>query len=176
MCLLGLSAPAVASYDASAPMSTASNGDVDIAYRVVGDPQAEPILIIMGLSASHRVWNPQLITGLSEGGYRVVLLDNRDVGESSKIEKKGQLWLAWQLLKYRIGLRVKSPYALSDMAVDAVAVLDALGIERAHVIGASMGGMIGQIVAYDFPQRTQSLVSIMSVSYTHLTLPTILLV
>ena len=67
MCLLGLSAPAVASYDASAPMSTASNGDVDIAYRVVGDPQAEPILIIMGLSASHRVWNPQLIAGRAEG-------------------------------------------------------------------------------------------------------------
>ena len=172
MCLLGLSAPAVASYDASAPMSTASNGDVDIAYRVVGDPQAEPILIIMGLSASHRVWNPQLITGLAEGGYRVVLLDNRDVGESSKIEKKGRLWLAWQLLKYRIGLRVKSPYALSDMAVDAVAVLDALGIERAHVIGASMGGMIGQIVAYDFPQRTQSLVSIMSTTWApHLPQP-----
>lgn len=172
MCLLGLSAPAVASYDASAPMSTASNGDVDIAYRVVGDPQAEPILIIMGLSASHRVWNPQLIAGLAEGGYRVVLLDNRDVGESSKIEKKGQLWLAWQLLKYRIGLRVKSPYALSDMAVDAVAVLDALGIERAHVIGASMGGMIGQILAYDFPQRTQSLVSIMSTTWApHLPQP-----
>ena len=172
MCLLGLSAPTVASYDASAPMSIASNGDVDIAYRVVGDPQAEPILIIMGLSASHRVWNPQLITGLADGGYRVVLLDNRDVGESSKIEKKGRLWLAWQLMKYRIGLRVKSPYALSDMAVDAVAVLDALGIERAHVIGASMGGMIGQIVAYDFPQRTQSLVSIMSTTWApHLPQP-----
>ena len=88
MCLLGFSAPAVASYDASASMSKASNGDVDIAYRVVGDPEAEPILIIMGLSASHRVWNSQLIAGLVEGGYRVVLLDNRDVGESSKIEKK----------------------------------------------------------------------------------------
>lgn len=153
-------------------MSTASNGDVDIAYRVVGDPKAEPILIIMGLSASHRVWNSQLIAGLVEGGYRVVLLDNRDVGESSKMEKKGRLWLGWQLLKYRIGLRVKSPYALSDMAVDAVAVLDALGIERAHVIGASMGGMIGQIVAYDFPQRTQSLVSIMSTTWApHLPQP-----
>ena len=153
-------------------MSTASNGDVDIAYRVVGDPKAEPILIIMGLSASHRVWTSQLIAGLVEGGYRVVLLDNRDVGESSKMEKKGRLWLGWQLLKYRIGLRVKSPYALSDMAVDAVAVLDALGIERAHVIGASMGGMIGQIVAYDFPQRTQSLVSIMSTTWApHLPQP-----
>jgi pimeloyl-ACP methyl ester carboxylesterase len=119
-------------------MSTAINGDVDTAYRVVGDPKAEPILLIMGLSATHRVWNSQLIAGLVEGGYRVVLLDNRDVGESSKIEQKSRLWLAWQLLRYRIGLRVKSPYALADMAVAAVTVLDALAIERAHVSGSPL--------------------------------------
>ena len=115
---------------ADAPMAKTSNGGVDIAYRVVGDELAEPILIIMGLSASHRVWNPELIDGLAAGGYRVVLLDNRDVGQSSRTVVKGKLWLAWQLLKYRIGLKVKSPYALTDMAADAVAVLDALDIER----------------------------------------------
>ncbi|NCF32172.1 MAG: alpha/beta fold hydrolase [Proteobacteria bacterium] len=171
-CLFAFSAPAIASYHPVAPMSKTSNGDVEIAYRVVGDESAEPILIVMGLSASHRVWNPQLIDGLAEGGYRVVLLDNRDVGESSRMVKKSKLWLGWQLLKYRIGLRVKSPYALSDMAADAVAVLDALNIERAHVVGASMGGMIGQIVAYDYPERTQSLVSIMSTTWApHLPQP-----
>ena len=170
--LLTLSATASANYDRDAPMSKASNGDVEIAYRVVGDQSAEPILIIMGLSASHRVWSPELIAGLAEGGYQVVMLDNRDVGESSRTAKKGRLWLAWQLLKYRIGWKVNSPYELRDMATDAVVVLDALGIERAHVIGASMGGMIGQIVAYDFPERTQSLVSIMSTTWApHLPQP-----
>ena len=165
LCLLAFCTPALANFAADAPMAKTSNGGVDIAYRVVGDELAEPILIIMGLSASHRVWNPELIDGLAAGGYRVVLLDNRDVGQSSRTAVKGKLWLAWQLLKYRIGLKVKSPYALTDMAADAIAVLDALDIERAHVIGASMGGMIGQIVAYDYPQRTQSLVSIMSTTW-----------
>lgn len=172
LCLLALSAHAVAGYDRDAPMSKTNNGDIEIAYRVVGDPSAEPILIIMGLSASHRVWSPELIAGLAAGGYRVVLLDNRDVGESSRTAKKGRLWLAWQLFKYRVGLRVNSPYSLRDMATDAVAVLDALEIDRAHVIGASMGGMIGQIIAYDFPERTQSLVSIMSTTWApHLPQP-----
>ena len=140
--LLAFCSSTLASFDANAPMAKTSNGGVDIAYRTVGDELAEPILIIMGLSASHKVWHPELIDGLAAGGYRVVLLDNRDVGQSSRTEVKGKLWLAWQLLKYRIGLKVKSPYALTDMAADAVAVLDALDIERAHVIGASMGGMI----------------------------------
>lgn len=163
--LFVLCLPALADYVPGGPMSKVSNGDVEIAYRVVGSEQAEPILIVMGLSASHRVWNPEIIQGLVDGGYRVVLIDNRDVGESSRIAGRGNLWLAWQLFKYRVGLRVKSPYPLSAMAADAVAVLDALDISSAHVIGASMGGMIGQIVAYDHPQRTQTLVSIMSTTW-----------
>ena len=77
MCLTGT---ALASYDPTEPMLKTNNGDVEIAYRVLGEPSAEPIIIIMGLSASHRVWNPMLISGLVNGGYRVVLLDNRDVG------------------------------------------------------------------------------------------------
>ena len=104
----------------------------------------------MGLAASHRVWNPALIDGLADGGYRVVLLDNRDVGQSSRIEGQGKLWLGWQLLKYQIGWKVNSPYTLKEMAADAVSVLDALDIDRAHVIGASMGGMISQVIAYDY--------------------------
>ena len=91
-----------------------------------------------------------------------MLLDNRDTGESSKVKGKGKLWLWWQLLKSQIGLHVDSPYSLKDMAGDAVAVLDTLKIEQAHVIGASMGGMIAQIIAYDHPERTKSLTSIMS--------------
>ena len=163
---------ATGSYDPDAPMSKTSNGDIEIAYLDVGSKQAEPILIIMGLAASHRVWNPELINGLLKGGYRVVLMDNRDVGESSRVEGPGKFWLAWQLFKYQIGWNVKSPYALSDMADDAISVLNTLDIERAHVIGASMGGMIAQIVAYEHPQRANSLISIMSTTWApHLPQP-----
>ena len=160
--ILFAASTAQAAYDRDTPMSKTSNGDIEIAYLSVGDEQATPILIVMGLSASHRIWDPALINGLIDGGYRVVLLDNRDTGESSRVEGKGKLWLWWQLLKSQIGLSVDSPYTLADMAGDAVAVLDTLDIEQAHVIGASMGGMIAQIIAYDHPERTKSLTSIMS--------------
>ena len=160
--LLFATAPAQATYDRDAPMLKTSNGDIEIAYLSVGDEQATPILIVMGLSASHKIWDPALINGLLDGGYRVVLLDNRDPGESSRVAGKGKLWLWWQLLKSQIGFSVNSPYTLADMAGDAVAVLDTLDIKQAHVIGASMGGMIAQIIAYDHPERTRSLTSIMS--------------
>ena len=163
--LVAISSSAIASDDANLPMSFAKNGDVNIAYRVVGDQSAEPVVMIMGLSASHKVWHSELIEGIVNGGYRVVLLDNRDVGESTRIKKRGRIWLAWQLLKYRFGLKVKSPYSLQDMAEDTIAVLEELEIEQAHIVGASMGGMIAQTVAYNFPERTQSLVSIMSTTW-----------
>jgi pimeloyl-ACP methyl ester carboxylesterase len=170
--LFSLTSQTFAAYVPDAPMSKVSNGNVDIAYLDVGEKSADPILIIMGLAASHRIWNPAIIDGLLEGGYRVVLLDNRDVGESSRVAARGKLWLAWQLFKYRIGWRVKSPYSLSDMASDATAVLDALEIDRAHLIGASMGGMIAQTIAYEHPTRAASLVSIMSTTWApHLPQP-----
>ncbi len=172
LCLFAQTGTVVADYDPDGPMFTTRNDDVDIAYSVVGDEQAEPILIVMGLAASHRVWNPAIIDGLVDGGYRVVLLDNRDVGQSSRIDGRGKLWLGWQLLKYQIGWKVNSPYTLNDMAADAVSVLDELKIERAHVIGASMGGMISQVIAYEHPARAQSLVSIMSTTWApHLPAP-----
>ena len=86
--------------------------------------------MIMGLSASHKIWHSKLVEGLVDGGYRVVHNGNRDVGESTRIEKRGRLWLAWQLFKYRIGLRVKSPYSLKDMAEDSIAVLNELEIGK----------------------------------------------
>ena len=163
--LVATSSYALASDIDNRAMSFAKNGDVNIAYKVVGDENSEPVIMIMGLSASHKIWHSKLVEGIVDGGYRVVLVDNRDVGESTRIKKRGRLWLAWQLLKYRIGLKVKSPYSLKDMAKDSIAVLDKLEIEQAHIIGASMGGMIAQTVAYDFPERTQSLVSIMSTTW-----------
>ena len=170
--LFSFTSQSFAAYDPDAPMSKVINGDVEIAYLDVGEKSADPILIIMGLAASHRIWNPAIIDGLLQGGYRVVLLDNRDVGQSSRVAARGKLWLAWQLFKYRIGWRVKSPYSLSDMASDAAAVLDALEIDRAHLIGASMGGMIAQTIAYEHPTRAASLVSIMSTTWApHLPQP-----
>ena len=163
--MVSISSYALSSGDVKPPMSFAKNGDVNIAYRVLGNESSEPVIMIMGLSASHKIWHSKLVQGIVDGGYRVVLLDNRDVGESTRIKKRGRLWLAWQLLKYRIGLKVKSPYSLKDMAKDSIAVLDKLEIEQAHIIGASMGGMIAQTVAYDFPERTESLVSIMSTTW-----------
>ena len=163
--IVSISSYALGSGDANPPMSFAKNGDVNIAYRVLGNESSEPVIMIMGLSASHKIWHSNLVQGIVDGGYRVVLLDNRDVGESTRIKKRGRLWLAWQLLKYRIGLKVKSPYSLKDMAKDSIAVLDKLEIEQAHIIGASMGGMIAQTVAYDFPDRAQSLISIMSTTW-----------
>jgi len=163
--LVAISSSAIASDDANLPMSFAKNDDVNIAYRVVGDRSAESVVMIMGLSASHKVWHSELVEGIVNGGYRVVLLDNRDVGESTRIKKRGRIWLAWQLLKYRFGLKVKSPYSLQDMAEDTMAVLEELEIAQAHIIGASMGGMIAQTVAYNYPERTQSLVSIMSTTW-----------
>ena len=163
--LVAISSSAIASDDANLPMSFAKNDDVNIAYRVVGDRSAESVVMIMGLSASHKVWHSELVEGIVNGGYRVVLLDNRDVGESTRIKKRGRIWLAWQLLKYRFGLKVKSPYSLQDMAEDTMAVLEELEIAQAHIIGASMGGMIAQTVAYNYPERTRSLVSIMSTTW-----------
>ena len=163
--MAAISSYALALDDPNPPMSFAKNGDVTIAYRVLGNESSEPVIMIMGLSASHKIWHSKLVQGIVDGGYRVVLLDNRDAGESTRIKQRGRLWLAWQLLKYRIGLKVKSPYSLKDMAKDSIAVLDKLEIEQAHIIGASMGGMIAQTVAYDFPERTQSLVSIMSTTW-----------
>jgi len=116
----------------------------------------------MGLTGSHRVWREDLVNGLVTEGYRVILFDNRDTGESAQLDVLGEPTLWWQLVKSAIGLKVNAPYSLNDMAADSIAVLDQLGIEKAHIVGASMGGMIAQIIAAKYPNRTESLVSIMS--------------
>lgn len=101
---------------------------------------------------------------LVDAGYRVVRHDNRDIGLSQGFDEAGAGNLLWQSARQRIGLPVRSAYSLQDMADDSLGVLDALGIARAHVVGASMGGMIAQRLAASAPQRTASLVSIMSSS------------
>jgi pimeloyl-ACP methyl ester carboxylesterase len=122
------------------------------------------VLLIMGLGMQLVAWPPVMVQALIDAGYRVIRLDNRDIGLSQKFDHLGQPNLVWASIRYKLGLAVKAPYALHDMAADALAVLDALGVQQAHVVGVSMGGMIAQRVALAAPERVLSLTSIMSSS------------
>jgi pimeloyl-ACP methyl ester carboxylesterase len=130
-----------------------------------GDAVRPVVLLIMGLGMQLIGWPEPFVQGLVDAGYRVVRHDNRDIGLSEVFEAGGNNGnLIWQSIRQRFGLSVQSAYKLQDMANDSIGVLDALGISRAHIVGASMGGMIAQRVAATAPGRTLSLVSIMSSS------------
>jgi len=131
---------------------------IEIAYQELGDPSGEPLLLIMGLATQMLAWDEELCAMLGERGFRVVRLDNRDIGRSTKIDWAGVPGRADMLL----GRRRTAPYLLSDMAADTTGLMDHLGVESAHLVGASMGGMIAQTVAIDDPRRVRSLVSMMS--------------
>ena len=160
--LLFCTSSVFADYSRDQAMTVSQLNNIDIAYTTVGDVSAPPVLMVMGLTGSHRLWGEDLVNGLVDAGYRVVLFDNRDTGESARLDELGTPTLWWQLLKNSIGLGVDAPYSLKDMAADGMAVLDELGIAKAHIVGASMGGMIAQIIATEYPARTDTLVSIMS--------------
>jgi len=136
--------------------------DIKIAYKVIGDPVDPAVLMVMGLGASHQLWGDGMVRGLVDAGYRVVLFDNRDVGDSERLDEFGDPWLWWEFLKNQLGFEVDAAYTLNDMATDSVGLMDHLQIENSHIVGASMGGMIVQIIAARYPQRTLSLTSIMS--------------
>ncbi len=141
---------------------TARSGDVDLYYEDMGDPNDPAVLLIMGLGAQLLLWRTAFCEKLVAEGYRVIRYDNRDVGLSTKTERVKAGRKLPRMIRFWFGLPGKSTYALEDMADDAVAVLDHLGIERAHVVGASMGGMIAQIVAARYSARTRSLAVIFS--------------
>lgn len=127
--------------------------------------QVRPVvLLIMGLGMQLVAWPPAFVQGLVDAGYRVIRHDNRDVGLSHHFDALGQPHLLWQGLKYKLGLRPRAPYSVADMAADSLGVLDVLGIEKAHVLGVSMGGMIAQRMALAAPERVLSLSSVMSTS------------
>lgn len=150
-------------------MKTRANG-IDIEVEDSGaalDAQGRPrpvVLLIMGLGMQLIAWPPALVQALLDAGYRVVRFDNRDAGLSQHFDALGKPGVLWTGLKYRLGWRITPPYSLRDMAQDALGVLDALNIEQAHVVGASMGGMIAQRLALLVPARVLSLASIMSSS------------
>jgi pimeloyl-ACP methyl ester carboxylesterase len=143
------------------PQFARANG-IDICYEIFGDADAEPMLLIMGLGAQMVMWDDAFCEQLAARGFRVIRFDNRDIGQSTKLSG-GKRLTALELLKLRIlKIPVAAPYKLRDMAEDTIALMDALHIRSAHLVGASMGGMIAQEIAITFPERVRSLTSIMS--------------
>ncbi len=131
-------------------------------YESFGASSDPAILLIMGFSAQMTMWPVELCEGLASRGYRVIRFDNRDIGFSSKLESAGQVNVMDAFAKAASGQPIAAPYTLNDMAADAAGILDALDIANAHIVGASMGGMIAQLVALNHPAKTRSLTSIMS--------------
>jgi len=138
--------------------------NIDIYYEENGPADAPVILLVMGLGAQMIAWPDEFIHGLVSKGFRVIHYDNRDVGLSQWMDGAKTPNLAWTMLKARFGLPVRVPYTLTDMAADGIGLLDALGIDKAHVAGASMGGMIVQLMAANHRERLLSMTSIMSSS------------
>jgi pimeloyl-ACP methyl ester carboxylesterase len=142
-------------------MPTIAVNDIDICYENFGPEDASPLLLVMGLGAQMTLWPTGFVSELLERGFRVIRFDNRDVGLSSKSEGDPPDVMALYA-KAMAGQPVEAPYSLSTMAADAVGLLDALDIPAAHVVGASMGGMIVQMMAIEHPTRVLSMTSIMS--------------
>ena len=145
--------------------------DIKIETEVHGDPSGTPVLLIMGLAAQLTHWPPAMIGALTNAGYRVITFDNRDIGLSQKLHsKRAPRPAVHAFLSQVFGFRKLAPYTLEDMAKDTVGVLDAYDVEKAHVIGVSMGGMIGQVMAAKYPDRLLSFAPVMS-STNHPRLP-----
>src|ERR1700692_107718 len=145
-------------------MPKAEANGISIEYDSFGVEDAVPILLLAGLGVQMIGWTVPFCEILAAGGFRVIRFDNRDSGLSTHFAEASVPALAAVTGALARGERPDVPYTLYDMANDAVGLLDALGIEQAHIVGRSMGGMIGQLVATEHPERTLSLTSIMSSS------------
>jgi pimeloyl-ACP methyl ester carboxylesterase len=146
-----------------------ANG-VELCFQEMGDPAGEPLLLVMGLATQMIAWDEGFCSLLAERGFRVIRFDNRDIGRSTKLAGAG----APSLVDTLSGRRASAAYLLRDMSADSFGLLDHLGIESAHIVGASMGGMIVQTMAIEHPERVRSLTSIMSTTGSRFTgLPTL---
>jgi pimeloyl-ACP methyl ester carboxylesterase len=139
------------------PEAMAKVGDVELCYETFGDERDPALLLVMGLATQMLGWHEDFCAALAERGFFVIRFDNRDIGRSSRMPGRPPT-----LKQLMLRDRDAAGYTLDDMAADGVGLLDHLGIERAHVVGASMGGMIAQTMAARHPERVLSLVSIMS--------------
>lgn len=140
-----------------------ANG-IRLAYEEFGEPSNPAMVLMMGLGTQLIGWPQAMCEGLADRGFRVIRFDNRDIGLSEKMENAHIPQAATLMLRSKLRLPLKVPYTLTDMARDMIGLLDALQIDRAHLVGASMGGMIGQIAAARFGERLLSFTSIMSSS------------
>jgi pimeloyl-ACP methyl ester carboxylesterase len=138
-------------------MPTTSANGITLEYDTFGDAGSTPVLLIMGLGAQMTLWEPAFCQGIADRGYFVIRYDNRDIGLSTWLDDAGTLELG-----DIIAGTASAPYSLVDMAADAAGLLDALGIDSANIVGASMGGMIAQAFAIAYPEKTRTLTSIMS--------------
>ena len=132
-------------------MPRARCNDLELEYDTCGDPSSPPLLLIMGLGAQMIFWHDDFCAELAKSGFYVVRFDNRDVGQSTILTDAGVPNIFVAMQKLIAGGHVEAPYTLNEMADDAVGLMACLGIERAHVVGASMGGMIAQTLAFRHP-------------------------
>ena len=135
------------------------HGGIELCYQTFGDPDDDPLLLVMGLGGPMNWWDPDLCRMLAARGFFVIRYDNRDTGRSTKLPGRVK---RSTILRAFAGGRVRAPYSMTDLAEDGFGLLDHLGIDAAHVVGVSMGGMIVQTMAITQPRRVRSLTSIMS--------------
>lgn len=144
------------------PTSVSAANGIEIAWDSFGDATAEAILLVSGLGTQMIRWTVPFCEALAAKGYRVIRFDNRDTGYSTHMTAVAPPNFGALASSLMQGLRPSVPYTLDDMAADAIGLMDVLGIATFHVVGRSMGGMIAQVLAYEFPERVLSLTSIMS--------------
>jgi pimeloyl-ACP methyl ester carboxylesterase len=143
-------------------MPRAAVNGIELEYDTFGDPNDPALVLIMGLGAQMILWEDEFCQQLAASGFFVVRFDNRDIGRSTQLDALGVPNVMAALQAAMTGQPVEAPYTLAEMADDTVLLMTALGIARAHVVGASMGGMIAQTVAIRHPERCLSMTSIMS--------------
>jgi len=143
-------------------MPRASTNGIELEYETFGRASDRPLLLVMGLGAQMILWDEAFCGLLAGSGFHVIRFDNRDVGLSTKLDAAGAPNVFEAFASAAQGKPITAPYTLSDMAADAAGLLDALDLETAHVVGASMGGMIAQTLAIEHAPRLRSLTSIMS--------------
>ena len=160
--LCGVPSFAASRCDVQVPAAVAEVDDVRLVYQSIGRASDPALLLVMGLGGQLIHWPDEVVESLCQQGFRVIRFDNRDVGLSTWRGEAPVVSLTYELLRFRLGLAVEAPYGLRDMARDSLGLMDDLGIQRFHVLGASMGGMIAQHLADLAPQRVESLTLLMT--------------
>ncbi len=137
---------------------------LSLAVEDTGETDRFPVLLVSGMGMQLVGWPPPFLRGLRQAGFRVIRYDHRDIGLSTPLDHLGQPSVLWNLLKQKVGFHLHPPYSLQDLAEDALALMDQLGVARAHVIGVSMGSMVAQRMALHAPDRLISLGLLMTTS------------